>query len=99
YAVLVAAMLPCYWLYAEVGERLHAQFLSLGDRGAHPYADWLITYADEVFAATTRQAIVLTNAAARAASTTERTAMRRAFSQSSQFEVDFFDAPRRHALV
>ncbi|MCU1581886.1 MAG: thiD [Microbacteriaceae bacterium] len=99
YAVLVAAVLPCYWLYAEVGERLHAQFLSQADRGAHPYADWLTTYADEGFAATTRQAIVYTDAAARDASIGERTAMRRAFSQSSQFEVDFFDAPRRHALV
>ncbi|MCU1585993.1 MAG: hydroxymethylpyrimidine kinase [Microbacteriaceae bacterium] len=99
YAVLVAAILPCYWLYADVGERLHAQFRSRGDRGAHPYADWLNTYADEGFAATTRQAIVLTDAAARDASTMERTAMRRAFSQSSQFEVDFFDAPRHHALV
>jgi hydroxymethylpyrimidine/phosphomethylpyrimidine kinase len=99
YPVLVAAILPCYWLYAEVGERLHAQFLSRGACGAHPYADWLTTYADEGFAATTRRAIVLTDAAARDASIGERTAMRRAFSQSSQFEVDFFDAPRRHALV
>ncbi|MDT4998495.1 MAG: hydroxymethylpyrimidine/phosphomethylpyrimidine kinase, partial [Mycobacterium sp.] len=99
YAVLVAAILPCYWLYAEVGDRLHAQFLSRGDGGAHPYADWLTTYADEGFAATTRQAIVLTDAAARDASISERTAMRRAFSQSSQFELDFFDAPQQHALV
>jgi hydroxymethylpyrimidine/phosphomethylpyrimidine kinase len=99
YAVLVAAILPCYWLYAEVGERLHAQFLSREDCDTHPYEDWLSTYADDGFAAATRRAIALTDAAARDASTRERAAMRTAFSQSAQFELDFFDAPRHHALV
>ena len=98
YAVLVAAVLPCYWLYAVVGARLHAQFVARGAGSTHPYADWLATYSDEAFAAATQQAITFVDAAARDASTRERTAMRAAFSHSSQFEVDFFDAPRRHAL-
>ena len=28
YAVLVAAVLPCFWLYAEVGETLHAEYVA-----------------------------------------------------------------------
>lgn len=97
YAVLVAAILPCYWLYAHVGDRLHAQFLARGGGSVHPYAAWLEAYADESFADVTRRAIAFTDAAAGAASPRERTAMRTAFAQSSQCELDFFDAPRLHA--
>lgn len=97
YGVLVAAVLPCFWLYAEVGEALHAQFLAAGAPESHPYAMWLRTYADEEFAAATRQAIAHTDAAARAASASERDAMILAFRQSARYEVDFFDAPRLHA--
>ena len=97
YGVLVAALLPCFWLYAEVGETLYRQFLTAGAPESHPYAVWLRTYADEEFAAATRQAVAYTDAAARAASEGERDAMTLAFRQSARYEVDFFDAPRLHA--
>lgn len=97
YGVLVAAVLPCFWLYAEVGATLHGQFLAAGSPASHPYAGWLRTYADEEFAAATREAVRIADAAARAASGTERQAMRTAFRQSCRYEVDFFDAPRLHA--
>lgn len=97
YGVLVAAALPCFWLYAEVGSTLHREFLAGGAPGEHPYADWLKTYADEDFAAATRQAIAYTDTAARRASESERVAMALAFRQSSRYEVDFFDAPRLYA--
>ena len=97
YGVLVAAVLPCFWLYAEVGETLHGQFLAAGSPSGHPYAEWLRTYADEDFAAATRQAVRITDDAALAASETERQAMRTAFRQSCRYEVEFFDAPRLHA--
>ncbi len=97
YGVLVAAALPCFWLYAEVGAALHTQFLAAGAPTAHPYAEWLRTYADEDFAAATRQAIAVTDRAARAGSAAERDAMVSAFRQSARYEIDFFDAPRLHA--
>jgi hydroxymethylpyrimidine/phosphomethylpyrimidine kinase len=97
YAVLVAAALPCFWLYAEVGSALHREFLAGGAPVAHPYADWLRTYADEDFAAATRQAVAYTDTAARGASESEREAMALAFRQSSGYEVAFFDAPRLYA--
>ena len=97
YGVLVAAVLPCFWLYAEVGETLHGQFLAAGAPDAHPYAVWLRTYADEEFAVATRQAVAYADAAGRAASEAERQAMTVAFRQSARYEVDFFDAPRLHA--
>jgi hydroxymethylpyrimidine/phosphomethylpyrimidine kinase len=97
YGVLVAAALPCFWLYAEVGSTLHREFLAGGAPGEHPYAGWLRTYADEDFAAATRLAIEYTDTAARRASESEREAMALAFRQSSRYEVDFFDAPRLYA--
>ena len=97
YGVLVAAALPCFWLYAEVGSTLHREFLAGGAPGEHPYAGWLRTYADEDFAAATRQAIAYTDTAAGRASESERQAMALAFRQSSRYEVDFFDAPRLYA--
>ena len=97
YAVLVAAVLPCFWLYAEVGQNLHAQFLDAGAPETHPYAVWLRAYADEAFAEATRQAIGYADAAARAGSEAQRQAMTLAFRQSARYEVDFFDAPRLHA--
>jgi hydroxymethylpyrimidine/phosphomethylpyrimidine kinase len=97
YGVLLAAILPCYWLYAEVGRKLHANYVAAGSPEKHPYADWLKTYADEDFGAATRKAVALTDAAAAAASGRERAAMKEAFIQSCRYETAFFDAPRLHA--
>jgi hydroxymethylpyrimidine/phosphomethylpyrimidine kinase len=97
YAVLAAAVLPCFWLYAEVGATLHARFVAAGEPSAHPYADWLRTYADEDFAAATRRAIAIVDEAARVASAADRAAMVTAFKQSCRLEVDFFDAPRLYS--
>ncbi|TFB67627.1 bifunctional hydroxymethylpyrimidine kinase/phosphomethylpyrimidine kinase [Cryobacterium sp. Hz9] len=95
YAVLLAALLPCFWLYSDVGDRLHAEFLSRTEEAAHPYAAWLETYSDEEFAAATRQAIALTDDVAATVSESECAAMRQAFTTSARFELDFFDAPRQ----
>jgi hydroxymethylpyrimidine/phosphomethylpyrimidine kinase len=97
YPVLVAAVLPCFWLYAEVGETLHAEYVAAGAQAGHPYAEWLRTYADEDFAAATLRAIEIADDAGRAASAGEREAMITAFRQSCRYEVEFFDAPSRHS--
>jgi hydroxymethylpyrimidine/phosphomethylpyrimidine kinase len=97
YAVLAAAALPCYWIYAEVGAALHARHAARPDRDRHPYGAWIGTYADEAFAEATRRAIAYTDAAGRRASAGERDAMREAFAASTVYEREFFDAPRRFA--
>lgn len=97
YAVLAAAALPCYWIYAEVGSALHTRHAARPESGTHPYAEWIVTYADEAFAASARRAIAYTDAAGQRASAPEREAMREAFMASSVYEREFFDAPRRYA--
>jgi hydroxymethylpyrimidine/phosphomethylpyrimidine kinase len=94
YGEVVAAVLPCYWLYAEVGRVLHADYLSFP--GTHPYGSWLESYADEAFAQATATAVRITDTAARKGSALERERMRAAFAHSAQYEVDFFAAPHSY---
>ncbi|ANJ29027.1 hydroxymethylpyrimidine kinase [Agromyces aureus] len=94
YAVLAAAVLPCFWIYVDLGERLAAG--GFGQRAldpGHPYASWLETYADPAFAVATREAIELVTREAAAATPERREAMRRAFRTSSEHELAFFAAP------
>ncbi|MGI6879686.1 hypothetical protein NHL53_13145 [Microbacterium sp. gxy059] len=90
YAQLVAAVLPCYWIYQVVGERLHAL-----SHDEHPYRSWLDTYADDAFAEATRRAIDIASRTAAAADAATRERMRRAFVASSWHEHAFFAAPLR----
>ncbi|MFT4215743.1 MAG: TenA family protein [Micropruina sp.] len=90
YAVLVAALLPCFWIYADVGDTLAAR-----NRPGHPFADWLSTYADEAFAEATRRAIAIAEAAAQRAGSGSRQAAARAFRASCVHEREFFAAPLR----
>ncbi|HXR68800.1 MAG TPA: TenA family protein, partial [Dermatophilaceae bacterium] len=52
YPALAAGILPCFWIYEDVGNRLKNR---LGDLTGHPYADWISTYGDPEFAAATEQ--------------------------------------------
>lgn len=94
YAVLVAALLPCFTIYADVGTRLHAAGEAAEAAGdPHPYAAWLATYADPAFAEATRRACELVDEAAVLAGPSRRSAMLEASLLSSAYERDFFRAP------
>jgi hydroxymethylpyrimidine/phosphomethylpyrimidine kinase/hydroxymethylpyrimidine kinase/phosphomethylpyrimidine kinase/thiamine-phosphate diphosphorylase len=85
YGTVVAAVLPCYWLYQDLGERLvqHA-------RPGHPFEAWLATYSDARFADATRTAIAYAGAAAANASAEQRLRMSEAFRLSAEHELAFF---------
>ncbi|GAA3697131.1 hypothetical protein GCM10023081_37610 [Arthrobacter ginkgonis] len=86
YPVLAAALLPCFWLYQDIGTRLAA-----ANRPDHPYADWLAMYSSLEFDEATRRAIGWVQAAADTARPAELEAMRTAFRESSRWELEFFD--------
>ncbi|TFB54833.1 bifunctional hydroxymethylpyrimidine kinase/phosphomethylpyrimidine kinase [Cryobacterium sp. TMT1-62] len=88
YGVLAAALLPCFWMYQDVGTRLYPL-----SHDAHPYRSWLDTYADEEFAASTARAIKFVTAAAAAAAEPARRRMAQAFRASAAHEREFFAAP------
>ncbi|MFC7878943.1 bifunctional hydroxymethylpyrimidine kinase/phosphomethylpyrimidine kinase [Isoptericola sp. NPDC057391] len=86
YATLVAAVLPCYWIYQDVGERLAAR-----NHPGHPYAAWLGTYADDAFADATREAVAILRRVAAAADGATRDRMATAFHAACEHELAFFD--------
>jgi len=90
YAVLVAAILPCFVLYTDIGVRWRGTFSP-----EHPYADWLTAYGDETFAASSAEATRIVDAAARSTSGNTRSAMAAAYDRSMALELAFFEAPLR----
>ncbi len=96
YPVAAAALLPCFWLYADAGERLLA-LAQATDAGlaAHPYGDWIATYADPAFAESTARARQLVDEAADRAGEAVRARMLQAFLTACRYEWMFFDAAHR----
>lgn len=92
YAELVAAVLPCFWIYDHIGRRL---LDTLGDHDDHPYADWIDTYADPAFTHASRRAQELTNAAVDPLPLEQQERALRAFRTASRYEWMFWDAAWR----
>lgn len=90
YVVGAAAVLPCYWLYAEIGLELAEQ-----NHEGHPYRAWLGTYSGADFIEGTRAAIARVEAAFEAAGPAQRVAAARAFLSASVHEREFFDQATR----
>jgi thiaminase/transcriptional activator TenA len=90
YEVSVAALLPCFWIYWEVGKHLFAVAAS-----DNPYQNWIDTYADEAFAQGVRKVITIADQMAEAASPTIRDQMSGAFGRASRLEWMFWDSAYR----
>jgi thiaminase (transcriptional activator TenA) len=84
--VLVAALLPCFWIYREVG-------VAIASHAApdNPYRAWIDTYADERFGAAVKTAIAIADHAGEIASSPVRARMLAAFSRCCQYEWLFWD--------
>ncbi|MFC8302547.1 bifunctional hydroxymethylpyrimidine kinase/phosphomethylpyrimidine kinase [Specibacter sp. NPDC057265] len=91
YGEVVAAVLPCFWIYADVGTALHADYEKFP--GNHPYGAWIESYAATDFVHATHRAIQIMDAAARGASAAQRERMATAFRRSVALELEFFAAP------
>jgi thiaminase (transcriptional activator TenA) len=92
YAELVAALLPCMWGYAEIGERLAAA--GVPDHAG--YAAWIAAYADREFQALAAWARELTDAAGADAGPGAVERMHAAFRASSEHELAFWEAAWRY---
>lgn len=88
YGELIAAVLPCFWIYVDTGTRL-TPYATPGN----PYATWLQTYSDPAFNTLTQRAIQIVTTHAAATDDATRARMRAAFETSSRHEQDFFAAP------
>jgi thiaminase/transcriptional activator TenA len=84
--VLVAALLPCFWIYWDVGTRVARHAAQ-----DNPYRAWIDTYADEAFGEAVRTVIGITDKAADATTEALRARMMTAFIRSTQYEWLFWD--------
>ena len=84
--VLAAALLPCFWLYWDVG-------CAVAQNAAphNPYKAWIDTYTDERFGEAVRTVIAITDRAAEATTAATRAKMSAAFTRACQYEWLFWD--------
>jgi thiaminase/transcriptional activator TenA len=86
----VAVVLPCYWIYWEVGKRLSPSLPS------DPlYAEWIQAYSAEGFGAHVEQQLRLVDRLGKDASAGEKERMQEHFGQSSRYEYLFWEQAYR----
>jgi len=82
-----AALLPCMWIYSELGR--YAKSIQQGG-DSNPYAKWIECYSSPVMEEGLPVMQSIVNRMALSETAQRRAAMRRAFCQSSAYELDFF---------
>lgn len=86
----LAAVLPCYWIYARIGEEL------AGRGSPDPrYQQWIDSYGGEEFAATVAEVLTVTDRTGPTLTPAEAAAARAHFVTTSRYEWMFFDAAHR----
>lgn len=90
YPVALAALLPCFWIYAEIGKDIHARATR-----PNPYNAWIETYAGEEFHAAVRGVIATVDKVAASASPAVLAEMHKAFTRATQLEWIFWDSAYR----
>lgn len=88
---IVAAILPCYWIYGEIGRRLYR------NRPKKPriYRRWIELYASEAYWKPVREQISLVDKLGAAANQHEKKLMTGHFLLSSRYEYLFWDQAYR----
>jgi thiaminase/transcriptional activator TenA len=88
---IVAAVLPCYWIYGEVGRRLYRN----RPRKPKIYREWIETYASEAYWQPVREQIRLMDKLGAVAKRGEKSLMTSHFVLSSRSEYLFWDQAYR----
>ncbi|MEN5179018.1 thiaminase II [Comamonas odontotermitis] len=87
YPVALAGLLPCFWIYAEVGRDIHARSMP-----GNPYQAWIDTYAGDEFHAIVRGVIATIDRVADAADSATHQRMAEAYRYSAELEWMFWDS-------
>ncbi|HEY3441438.1 MAG TPA: thiaminase II [Paludibaculum sp.] len=82
----LAAMLPCYWIYLEVGKDL----VRRGSKNKD-YQRWIDQYSGDAYAATVRQMLAIVDESARTASPRARRSAQHLFTLSARYEYLFWE--------
>lgn len=84
----VAAVLPCFWVYAHVGKWLASEAGML--RAGHPYRAWVEMYDSPLFDTATRQAVGWLEHHLAASTPSLRARMEAIFEQACRYELHFW---------
>lgn len=88
--VVAGALLPCFWIYREVGRHIHG-----AARSGNRYQAWIDTYASPEFARAVDRMIAATDRLAENASPAVTARMHQAFTRAVQLEWMFWDSAYR----
>ena len=89
--VLTASVLPCFWIYKEVGDYILAHCV----KASNPYQAWIDTYGGEEFAQSVEKAIRICDELAEKCTEEQQNAMTDVFVMCSKFEWMFWDSAYR----
>jgi thiaminase/transcriptional activator TenA len=89
----LAAVLPCYWIYAEVGKSLAARG-SVDSR----YQRWIDSYGGDDYAETVAEVLELTDRVGPTLTPEDRTVAKGHFVTTARYEWMFFDAGYRQEI-
>jgi thiaminase/transcriptional activator TenA len=91
--VAAAALLPCFWVYREVGNEIVRR--ARAGISENPYARWIEMYSGEGYDESVSRAIDVVEGLGSEASAPEQDAMQRAFERSVRLEWMFWDSAYR----
>lgn len=88
YTHKIAALTPCFWLYASIGEHLDLEIL----QSNHHYLPWLKAYADPSFRTAAEEMVkLLDDCFENTESNAEQAVLTHIFFQSLKYEATFFE--------
>ncbi len=88
----IAAILPCFTIYKEVGDFI---LRMQSNKGSNSYQSWIDTYASDEFAEAVAKAIDIANTYALTASPENLAKMEEVFIKTSQLEYLFWDSAHK----
>lgn len=86
--VALAAVLPCFWIYKEIGDYI----LANQTKENNPYQSWIDAYGGEGFSESVKTAISICDEIAETCTDAQRNAMTEAFVICSKMEWMFWDS-------
>ena len=89
--IAMAAVLPCFWVYQEVGNYI----IKNQSRTDNRYQDWINTYGGEEFSLAVRRAVDVCDELAAECTPAQRASMTRAYVLCTKLEWMFWDSAYR----
>jgi thiaminase/transcriptional activator TenA len=93
YPEVVGALLPCFWIYREVGN--HVLIQASASLASNPYRRWIETYSSKEYAAAVDRAIDIAERVGAESTSSDWNRMSSAFETSARLEWMFWDSAYR----